>query len=66
MGILGKVKCPVCQEVFELESDLEIGDFTDCPSCASELQIMSLDPLRVEEAAESGEDYFDEEDEENN
>jgi len=66
MGILGKVKCPVCQEEFEIESDLEIGDFTDCPGCATELQIMGLDPLRVEEVTDSSEDYFSEEDEENN
>ena len=44
-----KIKCPVCGERFELESDLEAGDTTFCPGCSEELEIVSLHPLAVKE-----------------
>lgn len=46
-----QVTCPVCEERFEIEPDLGIGDFTTCPSCYADLKILSLHPLEVEETS---------------
>ena len=59
---MGKeVECPLCEEKFELEEDLEVGDTTSCPSCYGEVKIVSLNPLKLEEATNFSEDYDDDE-----
>jgi len=52
-----KAKCPVCEERFELDPDLEMGDTTDCPGCCGELKILQLDPPQLEEVAISQDEY---------
>ncbi len=52
-----KVKCPACEEKFELDPDLEMGDTTDCPGCCGELKILQLDPPQLEEVAMFSDDY---------
>ncbi len=54
-----KVKCPVCMEKFDLESDLEVGDIIDCPGCSSGLRIIRLEPLKLEEVVDCSDDYDD-------
>jgi len=44
-----QIVCPICEERFELEPDLAVGDTTSCPSCYADLKILSLHPLEVEE-----------------
>jgi lysine biosynthesis protein LysW len=41
--------CPYCESEIKPhhESHL-VGDFIDCPICAAELEIVSMDPLVVE------------------
>ena len=59
-----QVNCPVCEERFDIEPDLAVGDVTSCPSCYVDLKILSLSPVEVEEA-ELGlvsEDVIDDED----
>ncbi|MFH1505286.1 MAG: lysine biosynthesis protein LysW [Candidatus Omnitrophota bacterium] len=63
MSRVGKAKCPVCQAVFTLDPDLETFDPVDCPECAAELRIVSLDPVKVEEETKSF-DYDEEVEEE--
>ena len=52
-----KIKCPVCEEQFELNENLEVGDSTHCPGCYADLKIVNLDPLQVEELVKSFDDY---------
>lgn len=52
-----KAKCPVCEERFELDPDLEMCDTTDCPGCCGELKILQLDPPQLEEVAISQDEY---------
>jgi lysine biosynthesis protein LysW len=56
MAGVKKVKCPKCQDTFELDDYIEEGETTFCPSCDAELKIIRLDPPLVE-ALES---YLDE------
>ncbi len=60
------IKCPECQDEFELEDYLEVGDTTFCVSCDTELKVVKLDPPQVEivavnENEDEGQD-FDEDD----
>lgn len=62
----GNIKCPVCREYFELEDDLEKGEITSCPRCYEDLEVISINPLRIESIGEDLYDedkYYDEEDE---
>ena len=43
-------RCPVCEERFEIEPDLEVGDITSCPGCYADLKILNLHPVDVQEA----------------
>jgi len=61
-----KAKCPVCEERFELDTDLEMGDTTDCPGCCGELKILQLDPPQLEEVAISQDEYEQGQDGEDN
>jgi lysine biosynthesis protein LysW len=61
-----KAKCPVCEERFELDPDLEMGDTTDCPGCCGELKILQLDPPQLEEVAISQDEYEQGQDGEDN
>ncbi|MBN2484250.1 MAG: lysine biosynthesis protein LysW [Candidatus Omnitrophica bacterium] len=45
--MIAKIKCPVCAEEFNLESDLEASDTFHCAECEALLEIVSVDPLRV-------------------
>ena len=42
------VKCPECQDEFELEEYLEVGDTTFCVSCDAELKVTKLEPPQLE------------------
>jgi len=54
-----QVRCPVCEERFEIEIDLEVGDVAACPGCYVDLKILSLHPVEVEETQASDEDADD-------
>ena len=43
------VKCPECDNEFEYDiSQVEIGDIIECPICGSNLEVLSLEPFKVE------------------
>ncbi|MFA5271522.1 MAG: lysine biosynthesis protein LysW [Candidatus Omnitrophota bacterium] len=48
MAKVKMIKCPECQDEFELEDYLEAGDTTFCASCDAELRVTKLDPPQVE------------------
>jgi alpha-aminoadipate carrier protein LysW len=55
--------CPVCEGTFYLdEEDVEEGDLISCEECGVELEVVSTDPLELEQIEE--EEGRDEEEEE--
>lgn len=55
-----KVKCPVCEEMFEFDPDLEVGNTMYCPGCYTDLKVVKLNPIQVEEVKEVSDDYYEE------
>lgn len=41
------IKCPDCQEDVEVKGQAQVGDIIECQNCASEMEIVSLEPLQV-------------------
>ena len=55
--------CPVCEGTFYLdEEEVEEGDLISCEECGVELEVVSTDPLELEQIEE--EEDRDEEEEE--
>jgi len=42
------VKCPDCHHPIKINNDtLEVGDIIECQYCGTELEILSLQPLKT-------------------
>ena len=50
-------QCPVCDADVTLGDDLVVGELLECDECGSELEIVSTDPLKIQEAPEAEEDW---------
>ena len=48
---------PVTGEEIELPADVEVGEIVDSPITGAELEVVSLDPVELEEAPELEEDW---------
>jgi len=48
---------PVTGEEIELPADVEVGEIIDSPASGAELEVVSLDPVTLEEAPELEEDW---------
>jgi alpha-aminoadipate carrier protein LysW len=48
---------PVTGEEIELPADVEIGEIVDSPISGAELEVISVDPVTLEEAPELEEDW---------
>ena len=51
------VNCPECATEVELPSDVMQNEILDCPTCGIELEVVSVDPLKVDLAPEEEEDW---------
>ncbi len=51
------VECPECGGSVELDDDVISGEIIECPDCAVELEVVSIEPLKVEVAPEEDEDW---------
>jgi len=40
--------CPECGATIELYEDMEAGELIECVNCGLEIEIISLDPLKLE------------------
>lgn len=49
--------CPVCDSELTLEDGTMVNEIIPCPDCGAELEVTSLDPLKLEEAPEVEEDW---------
>ena len=49
--------CPECDASVGLTDDVEAGEIVQCPECAVELEVRSLEPLTLEPAPAEEEDW---------
>ena len=50
-------ECPVCGADLSLSDDLEKGELLECDDCGTELEVVSVDPVKLQEAPEAEEDW---------
>jgi alpha-aminoadipate carrier protein LysW len=46
------IKCLNCDEIIELEDDVEVGEVVVCPHCEAELEVVSTEPISLVEFEE--------------
>ncbi|HDP94501.1 MAG TPA: lysine biosynthesis protein LysW [Candidatus Aminicenantes bacterium] len=51
------VECPVCGGGLDLPEDAVQGELITCPECNSELELVTVSPLKLEEAPGEAEDW---------
>lgn len=51
MNMMCTLRCPVCGEMIRLAQCMEAGDTTVCQGCCMVMEVVSLDPVRIQEAA---------------
>jgi lysine biosynthesis protein LysW len=56
-----KVNCLECDEPIQVDSELMLGEVITCDACLSELEVVSLNPIKLEFFYEG--DWDDEDDE---
>lgn len=47
-----KVVCPDCQAEIKLPEEVMVGDILECGECGTEVEILSLEPLKYSELVE--------------
>ena len=57
------IQCPECEHGIPVDPDWQEGDIFACPSCSVEIQVTGVDPLWVDFAPETDEDWSESEDE---
>jgi len=50
-------KCPECGGALELSADVIAHEIIDCPTCGAELEVMSVEPIKVALAPDEEEDW---------
>ena len=50
-------ECPVCAAEINLADDAMAGELIVCDDCGAELEIISLDPVKLDEAPATEEDW---------
>ncbi|MFB6250516.1 MAG: lysine biosynthesis protein LysW [Halobellus sp.] len=48
---------PLSGEEIEIPADVEVGEIVDSPATGAELEVVSTDPITLEEAPELEEDW---------
>ncbi|SDX77751.1 lysine biosynthesis protein LysW [Halobellus clavatus] len=48
---------PLSGEEIEIPADVEVGEIVDSPATGAELEVVSVDPITLEEAPELEEDW---------
>jgi alpha-aminoadipate/glutamate carrier protein LysW len=55
--------CPECDAEIEIdEYDVDKGDLISCPDCGSNLEVVGVSPVELDNAADKDEDEDEEED----
>lgn len=50
-------QCPICDANLTLGDDLVAGELLECPECGTELEVESVEPVKVAEAPTEEEDW---------
>ncbi len=50
-------ECVECGEEIEAHKDVERGEILDCSTCGTELEVIEIDPIELDEAPELEEDW---------
>jgi len=50
-------ECPVCAAEIKLAKDAMAGELIVCDDCGAELEIVGLDPVKLDEAPSAEEDW---------
>ena len=50
-------ECPVCGSIIELSSDTVVSELLTCPDCGTELEVASINPIKLIEAPHEEEDW---------
>ena len=51
------IECIVCGSELNIEETIELNEIIECDECSSELEIVALNPVVVQEAPEEEEDW---------
>ncbi|GMR22923.1 MAG: lysine biosynthesis protein LysW [Acidobacteriota bacterium] len=57
MATTTMMECPVCASDVDISPDTVVNELLDCGECASELEVVALDPPKLAEAPEVAEDW---------
>jgi len=49
---MNKIICPDCKAEIVYKIGLEVGDILECSECGTEVEILSLKPLKYDELVE--------------
>jgi alpha-aminoadipate carrier protein LysW len=52
-----EAECPECAADIAMAGDTIVGEIIQCPECGAELEVMALNPPRLELAPEEEEDW---------
>ena len=50
-------ECNVCAAYIEFDNDVEINELIECLDCGTEYEVISINPLQIEEAPMEAEDW---------
>jgi len=50
-------ECPVCGAEISMEPGTIEGELLECPDCGTELEVISTEPFKVDEAPQEEEDW---------
>lgn len=57
---MSMIKCLFCKERFEPDEHLEESDTVMCPGCNEEMEVISVDPVKVRKLKKGDSDYEEE------
>jgi alpha-aminoadipate/glutamate carrier protein LysW len=54
---MSSANCPECEGEVSFEGDVMAGEIAQCPDCGVELEVVSINPLKLDKAPEEEEDW---------
>ncbi len=52
-----QIQCPDCDAAMELDKDLEKGEVVKCKECSVGLEVISVQPIKVEHLPQMEDDW---------
>jgi alpha-aminoadipate/glutamate carrier protein LysW len=54
--------CPECEAEIHVDEEVDKGDQLDCEECDARLEVVGLDPIELDLAADEEDDYDEDDD----